>query len=105
MPQTRDLSVHKPTPPSKEATNLPLDKLKETLMATTSEILKKVLSRSDSLNQLRQIIDIKAKRVKTKTYDNSAFQSILDKEFMRVNQENVLLSKCQLRIEDKNLIK
>ena len=84
MPQQRDMSQHKPVPQHKDATNLPIEKLKELLMNTTSEILRKVLSRSDSLNTLRQIIDIKAKIIKVKKYESSTFQVLLDKEVARV---------------------
>lgn len=73
MPLNRDVATHKPIPQAKDATNLPLEKLKELLMTTTSEILRKVLSRSDSLNTLRQIIDIKAKIIKVKKYEGSVF--------------------------------
>jgi len=45
------------------------------------------------MNQLRQIIDLKARKVKPKNYENNIFQGILDKEAQRVQQENVLLSK------------
>lgn len=42
--------------------------------------MRKVLARSDSMNQLRQIIDLKAKKVKPKNYESSIFQTIMDKE-------------------------
>ena len=57
------------------------------------------------MNQLRQIIDIKAKKVKTKSYESIIFQSILDKEQARVKQEAESLTKAALKIEDKTLIK
>ena len=37
------------------------ENLKHLLQQSTSEILRKVLARSDSMNLLRQIIDLKAK--------------------------------------------
>jgi hypothetical protein len=43
------------------------------LTSVTSEILKKVLARSDSMNQLRQIIDIKLRKIKPKNYDVAIF--------------------------------
>ena len=63
-----------------QPTNLPIENLKHTMQQLTSEILRKVLARSDGMNQLRQIIDIKAKKVKTKNYESAIFVSIMDKE-------------------------
>lgn len=57
------------------------------------------------MNQLRQIIDLKAKKVKPKNYESSIFVTILDKEQQRVTQEGAGLAKNVLRIEDKGLIK
>lgn len=57
------------------------------------------------MNQLRQIIDLKGKKVKPKNYDSQIFTGILDKEAQRVHQENISLSKSMLKIEDKTLIK
>lgn len=88
-----------------QPTNLPLENLKHTLQQLTSEILRKVLARSDSMNQLRQIIDLKAKKVKPKNYESSIFQTIMDKEQTRVKQEADSLAKQGLRVEDKTLIK
>ena len=64
-----------------------------------------MLARSDCMNQLRQIIDLKAKKVKPKNYESLIFQTIMDKEQQRVTQESTILSKNVLRVEDKNLIK
>ena len=57
------------------------------------------------MNQLRQIIDLKAKKVKPKNYESSIFQTIMDKEQTRVKQESDSLAKQGLRVEDKTLIK
>ena len=59
---------------------MPIENLKHQLQQTTSEILRKVLARSDSMNLLRQIIDLKAKKVKAKNYDSQIFHTILEKE-------------------------
>lgn len=88
-----------------QPTNLPIENLKHSLQQLTSEILRKVLARSDSMNTLRQIIDLKAKKVKPKSYESSIFQTVMEKEQQRVTQESTGLSKNQLRIEDKTLIK
>jgi hypothetical protein len=53
--------------------NIPIETLKQSLTQGTSEILRKVLARSDSLNLLRQIIDVKARKIKPKSYDGSIF--------------------------------
>jgi len=63
---------------------MPIENLKHALQQATSEILRKVLARSDSMNLLRQIIDLKAKKVKAKNYESQIFQTILDKEQQRV---------------------
>jgi len=49
---------------------MPHETLKLTLQQSTSEVLKKILARSDSMNQLRQIIDLRNKKVKQKNYDS-----------------------------------
>jgi len=59
---------------------MPIENLKHNLQQATSEVLRKVLARSDSMNLLRQIIDLKAKKVKTKNYDSAIFNNILEKE-------------------------
>lgn len=46
------------------------ENLKHLLQQSTSEILRKVLARSDSMNLLRQIIDLKAKKIKAKNYES-----------------------------------
>lgn len=84
---------------------MPMDTLKLTLQTATSEILRKVLARSESMNQLRQIIDLRARRVKTKNYETATFVAIIEKESTRIQQENILIAKLQLKIEDKTLIK
>lgn len=81
------------------------ENLKHLLQQSTSEILRKVLARSDSMNLLRQIIDLKAKKIKAKNYESQIFLSIVEKEQQRVLQENVALQKGMLKIEDKTLIK
>jgi len=63
-----------------QPTNLPIENLKHSLQQLTSEILRKVLARSDSMNTLRQIIDLKAKKVKPKSYESSIFQTVMEKE-------------------------
>ena len=70
---------------------MPIENLKHALQQTTSEVLRKVLARSDSMNLLRQIIDLKAKKVKAKNYESQIFHTILEKEQQRVVQENVNL--------------
>lgn len=87
------------------ATNLPLETLKNQLQQGISEILRKVLARSDSMNQMRQIIDLKARKVKTKNYESQIFQNIIEKEQQRIIQENITLAKQSIRIDDKSLIK
>lgn len=67
--------------------------------------MRKVLARSDSLNQLRQIIDLRNRKVKTKNYESAAFVAIIDKEAQRIQQENTLLAKLNLKIDDKSMIK
>ena len=62
----------------------PIENLKLTLQQATSEILRKILARADCLNLLRQIIDIKAKKVKGKTYDFKVIVQIVEKEQQRV---------------------
>ena len=84
---------------------MPMDTLKLTLQTATSEILRKVLARSESMNQLRQIIDLRARKVKTKNYETAIFVGIIEKESARIQQENILIAKLQLKIEDKTLIK
>jgi hypothetical protein len=53
---------------------MPIETLKLALQNATSEIVRKVLARSDSMQQLRQIIDLKARKVKPKNYDIGIFQ-------------------------------
>ena len=88
-----------------QPTNMPPETLKHSLQQFTSEVLRKVLARSDSMNLLRQIIDLKAKKVKQKNYESQIFLTILEKEQQRVQQENHCLVKNVLRIEDKTLVK
>ena len=57
------------------------------------------------MNLLRQIIDLKAKKIKAKNYESQIFLSIVEKEQQRVLQENVALQKGMLKIEDKSLVK
>ena len=59
---------------------MPPETLKHSLQQFTSEVLRKVLARSDSMNLLRQIIDLKAKKVKQKNYESQIFLTILEKE-------------------------
>jgi hypothetical protein len=63
---------------------MPMDTLKLTLQTATSEILRKVLARSESMNQLRQIIDLRARKVKTKNYETAIFVGIIEKESARI---------------------
>jgi hypothetical protein len=67
--------------------------------------VRKVLARSDSMNLLRQIIDLKARKVKPKNYESQIFMTIVEKEQQRVTQENQCLVKNVLKIEEKTLVK
>ena len=78
-------SSNKTVPSSQiQPTNQPIETLKQSLQQFTSEVLRKVLARSDSMNLLRQIIDVKAKKVKQKNYETQIFLTILEKEQQRV---------------------
>lgn len=58
------------------------------------------------MNTMRQIIDLKNKKFKSKYTDSSVFTNILTKESSRISNETFFLNKtCNLRIEDKPLIK
>ena len=43
--------------------------------------------------------------MKTKNYESAIFVAIIEKEQTRIVQENILIAKLQLKIEDKSLIK
>jgi hypothetical protein len=57
------------------------------------------------MNQLRQIIDIKNRKVKTKNYEGAVFGLIIEKEQTRIMQENQQIAKLNLKVDDKNLVK
>jgi len=84
---------------------MPPETLKLTLQQSTSEVLKKVLARSDSMNQLRQIIDLRNRKVKQKNYESQIFVQLIEKEQQRIQQENIFIAKLTLKIDDKALIK
>jgi hypothetical protein len=58
------------------------------------------------MNALRQVIDLKNRKFKTKYTDSSVFQNILNREQKRISDESFFINKTvNLRIEDKPLIK
>jgi len=57
------------------------------------------------MNQLRQIIDLRNRKVKQKNYESQIFVQLIEKEQQRIQQENILIAKLVLKIDDKALIK
>ena len=51
------------------------------------------------------MIDLRARKVKTKSYDSSQFLLIIEKEQQRIQQENIFIAKQTIKIDDKPLIK
>lgn len=51
--------------------------LKQGLIQTIQDIVKPVISRSEDMNLLKQIIDIKNRKLKPKYTDSSVFFNIL----------------------------
>lgn len=62
-------------------------------------------SRVEAINSLRSMIDLRTKRIKSKNFESSCFPLILEKENTRIQQENVLIAKQTLKIDDKTHIK
>jgi hypothetical protein len=48
---------------------------------------------------------LKARKLKPKNYEVAIFTGILEKEGQRVLLENITLSKQNIKIEDKRLVK
>jgi hypothetical protein len=48
---------------------------------------------------------LKARKLKPKNYEVAIFTGILEKEGQRVHLENITLSKQNIKIEDKRLVK
>ena len=51
------------------------------------------------------MIDLRNKRIKSKNYESSIFPTLIEKEQQRIQQENILIAKQTLKIDDKNHIK
>eukprot|EP00347_Sterkiella_histriomuscorum_P024344 403331451 len=80
--------------------------IKQGVIQTIQDIVKPVISRSEDMNYLKQIIDIKNRKLKPKYTDSQVFFNILQKESQRESVEAYHLNKtANIRIEDKPLIK
>ncbi|CDW80131.1 UNKNOWN [Stylonychia lemnae] len=80
--------------------------LKQGLIQTIQEVVKPVVSRSEDMNFLKQIIDIKNRKLKPKYTDSTVFFNILQKENQRQQVEAFHLNKtANIRIDDKPIIK
>ena len=51
------------------------------------------------------MVDLRQKKVKQKNYEAAAFLLIIEKEQARIQQENILIAKQSIKIDDKALIK
>lgn len=62
-----------------------------------------MIQRSEDINLLRQVIDLKAKKLKSKYTDSSFFYGLLQKEWQRQSVEGYHLNKtANVRVEDKS---
>lgn len=58
------------------------------------------------MNTLRQLVDLKNRKIKSKYTDSSCFYQILTKEQQRTSTETFYLNKTSyIRIEDKAMVK
>jgi len=50
-------------------------------------------------------VDLRNRKVKSKNYESQMFIQIIEKEQQRIQQENILIAKQNIKIDDKVLIK
>jgi len=51
------------------------------------------------------MVDLRNRKVKSKNYESQIFIQIIEKEQQRIQQENILIAKQNIKIDDKVLIK
>jgi hypothetical protein len=67
------------------------------------EVVRLVIQRSEDINLLRQIVDLKTKKLKSKYTDSSFFYNQLQREWQRQSVEGYHLNKtANFRVEDKS---
>lgn len=75
---------------------------KQSLLMSIQEVVRLVIQRSEDINQLRQVIDLKAKKLKPKYTDSTFFYNLLQREWQRQSVEGYHLNKTSnVRVEDK----